>query len=96
MIQRLPVGVEQADRLRSGEGETSEVATRRHRTDEHARVGGVVLHPHPVAEDRAAGERRRRVDREHRRLEIEAAQVPMIADVRVLFPEPGAPVRPIV
>ena len=33
-------------------------------------VGGVVLHPHPVAEDRAAGERRRRVDGQHGHLDV--------------------------
>ena len=36
-----------------------------HRPDVDAGVGGVVLHPDPVAEDRAAGERAGRVDGEH-------------------------------
>ena len=36
-----------------------------HRADVDVAVEGVVLHPHPVAEQRAAGERRGRVDREH-------------------------------
>ena len=36
-----------------------------HRADVDARVGRVVLHPDPVAEDRAAGERAGRVDGEH-------------------------------
>ena len=61
----VPEGVEQADRLGRGERQPAEVAARRHRADEHAGVGGVVLHAHPVAEDGPAGERRRRVDGEH-------------------------------
>ena len=50
---------------RRGEREAAEVAAGRHRADEHAGVGGVVLHAHAVAEDRAARERGRRVDGEH-------------------------------
>ena len=57
--------IEQPDGLRRRQRETSEVPPRGHRTDEHPGVGGVVLHPHPVAEDRPARERRRRVDGEH-------------------------------
>ena len=60
--------VEQADRLRRRERQPAEVAAGGHRADEHAGVGGVVLHAHAVAEDRPARERRRRVDREHRDL----------------------------
>ena len=58
-------GVEHAERLRRRPGQTAEVPARGHRADEHAGVGRVVLHAHPVAEQGAAGERRRRVDREH-------------------------------
>ena len=36
-----------------------------HRPDEHALVGRVLAHPHPVAEQGTAGERRRGVDGEH-------------------------------
>ena len=57
--------VEQADRLGRGQRQAAEVATGGHRADEHAGVGGVVLHADPVAEDGAAGERRRRVDGQH-------------------------------
>ena len=52
----LPDGVEQADGFRRRQRQAAEVASRRHRADEDARVGGVVLHAHPVTEDRAARE----------------------------------------
>ena len=42
--------------------EPAGVPARRHRADEHAVVVGVGLHPDAVAEERAAGDRRRRVD----------------------------------
>ena len=60
-----PRRVEHPQRLRHGGRQPAELAARGHRADEHALVGGVVLHPHPVAEQRAAGERRGRVDRQH-------------------------------
>ena len=66
--QRRADGVEHPDRLGRGQREAAEVAPRRHRADEHAGVDGVVLHADPVAEDGAAGERRRRVDGQHRDL----------------------------
>ena len=68
-------GVEQADRLGGRERQPAEVAAGGHRADEHAAVGGVVLHAHPVAEDRPARERRRRVDREHGDLVARRAHV---------------------
>ena len=58
-------GVEHPQRLRGRPGQPAEVAARGHRPDVDVAVERVVLHPHPVAEQRAAGERRRRVDREH-------------------------------
>ena len=58
-------GVEHPQRLRRRPGQAAEVPAGGHRADVDAAVGRVVLHPHPVAEQRAAGERRRRVDREH-------------------------------
>ena len=54
-----------AQRLRRRPGQPAEVAAAGHRADEDPVVGGVVLHAHPVAEQRPAGERRARVDREH-------------------------------
>ena len=58
-------GVEQARGLWRRRRQTTQVSACRHRTDEHARVGGVLLHAHPIAENRAARERARRVDGEH-------------------------------
>ena len=46
-------------------GQPAEVPAAGHRADVDAGVGGVVLHPDPVAEQRPAGERAGRVDREH-------------------------------
>ena len=62
---RVAGGVEGPHRLGRRQRQPAEVATRRHRADEHAVVEHVVLHADPVAEDGAAGERRRRVDGEH-------------------------------
>ena len=61
-----PRGVEHRRRDRRRRREAARVAARRHRADEHAVVARVRLHPDPVAEQRAAGDRRRRVDRHHR------------------------------
>ena len=64
-ITSKPGGVQDPQRLGGRPGQAAEVPAAGHRPDEHAVVGGVVLHPHPVAEQRAAGERRGRVDRQH-------------------------------
>ena len=45
-------------------GEPAERAARGHRPNEHAGVERDRLHADPVAEQRAAGERRRRIDRD--------------------------------
>ena len=58
-------GVEDPQRLRRGPGQPAEVAPGGHRADVDVAVGRVVLHPHPVAEQRATGEGRGRVDREY-------------------------------
>ena len=58
-------GVEDPQRLRGGHRQPAEVAAGRHRPDVGAGVEGVCLHPHPVAEQRPAGERRARIDGEH-------------------------------
>ena len=57
--------VEHPQRLRRRHRQPAEMPAAGHRPDEHAAVGGVILHPDPVAEQRAAGERRGRVDGEH-------------------------------
>ena len=62
---RLADRVEHAHRLRRRDREPAEVTARRHRADEHAGVGRVLLHADAVTEDRAAAERAARVDREH-------------------------------
>ena len=59
---------EHPDRLGDGHGQPAEMAPRRHGPDEDTGVEGVVLHPHAVTEDGTAGERRRRVDRQHAEL----------------------------
>jgi hypothetical protein len=58
--------VQHPDHLRGGGGQAAEVPARGHRSDVDAGVGGVLLHPHPVAQDGAAREGARRVDRQHR------------------------------
>lgn len=57
--------VQHPDRLRGSPGEAAQMAARGHGTDVDTRVRGMVRHPDPVPEERAAGERRRRVDGEH-------------------------------
>ena len=56
--------VEDADDLGRRGGQAPQVPPARDGTDEDARVGRVVLHPDAVAEERATGEGRARVDRE--------------------------------
>jgi hypothetical protein len=57
--------VEHPQRLRGRAGQAAEVAAGRHRPDVDPRVERHVLHAHPVTEQRASGERRARVDRQH-------------------------------
>ena len=55
----------------------------------------VRLHPHAVAEHRAAADRARRVDREHRRrARPPSRRTRSAAPVSVLLPAPGGPVMP--
>ena len=83
------------DRLRRRRGQPAEVAPAGHRPDVDARVGGVVLHPHPVAQDRTAGERAGRVDRQHADPVPPCAQARTSSFVVVDLPTPGEPVRPM-
>jgi len=55
----------QQRRLQRRLRETAERAARGHRADEHTGVEEVLGQADPVAQHRAAAERRRRVDREH-------------------------------
>ena len=59
-----------------GAREAAEVAARRHRPDQDAGVRVEVLHPDAVAEDRAAREGRRRVDRDDPDLPPAGARAP--------------------
>ena len=58
-------GVEHPQRLRCRPGQPAEVPAAGHRPDVDVPVERVVLHPDPVTEQRAAGERGRRVDGQH-------------------------------
>ena len=88
--------VEHAQRLRRGPGQPAEVPAGGHRPDVDAAVAGVVLHPHAVAEQRATGERGRRVDGEHADpLAGRAQNARTSAVVVVDLPTPGEPVRPM-
>ncbi|MPM13864.1 hypothetical protein SDC9_60224 [bioreactor metagenome] len=58
-------GVEDPQCLGSGGGQAAEMAAGRHRPDVDVGIEGVLLHPDPVAEHRATGERGGRVDRQH-------------------------------
>ena len=66
--------VEHTHRLRGRDREPAEVTPRRHRADEHARIGRVALHTDAVTEDRTAAERAARIDREHADFEVLGAQ----------------------
>ncbi len=54
--------VQHAQRLRGRPGQPTEMPSGGQRADVDAGVGGVLLHAHPVPEQRAAAERGRRVD----------------------------------
>ncbi len=60
-----PSRVQHPQRLRRRPGQSTQMTARRHRADEDPGVGRVVLHPHPVTQQRATGERRRRIDRQY-------------------------------
>src|SRR2546428_7357732 len=54
--------VQHAHRIDRAQGQTAGVASRGHRSDEHARIDTRIGHPDSISQDRAAGVRRRRVD----------------------------------
>ena len=85
-------------RMASGTArEPAQVAPGGHRADEHGRVEGVLAHTHPVAQDGASAEGRRRVHGQHRHLRERrgpsAGQPPLAAvmsrSVMVDLPAPG-------
>ena len=67
---------------------------RGHGAHEHAVVGVVILHADAVAEDGAAGEGARGIDREHRHPVAARRRRATRPSVSVDFPAPGAPVIP--
>jgi hypothetical protein len=52
-----PGGIQHPQRLRRGTGQPAQMPPAGHGPDEHALVGGVPLHPDPVPQQSAAGER---------------------------------------
>ena len=90
-------GVEDPNGLGCRERHPAEVTARGHRADEDLRVRGVRLHPQSVAEERAAGERRRRDRSRGPRPNARCSRATRTSSpARVDFPTPGAPVRPTV
>ena len=93
----LARGVHQQRGLQRRLGEPAERAARRHRADEDARVQEVLGQPDPVAQQRAAAERRGRVDREHGDLSRSSVRWWRIsAPISVDLPAPGGPVKPTI
>ncbi len=94
----LAGGVEHERGVAGRARQAAEVAARRHAADEHALVGRVRLHPQPIAEHGAAGERAGRIDGDHadglaaaaRRFSTDRGR-----STSVLLPAPGGPVTPI-
>ena len=62
---RVAHRIEHVCDIERGAREPAEVAARRDALDEHAGIERVALHPDPIAEDRAARERRGRIDAHH-------------------------------
>jgi hypothetical protein len=63
--------VEQSNCLWRRERKSTEVSARGHRANEHAGIGGVILHAHAIAQNRSTRERRRRIDRKNGNLEFD-------------------------
>ena len=91
----LPGGVDEEQRLEGRLGEPAEMPARAHRADVHAGVEEVVGEPDPVAEQRAAGERARRVDRDDADGPASARTWATSALTSDDLPTPGGPVTPI-
>ena len=78
-----------------GAGQAAELPARRHAADEDVGIGGVRLHPQPIAEDRAAGERAGGIDGDDADASRRAARVSVVSrSTSVLLPAPGGPVTP--
>ena len=88
-------GVEHGRGVHGRHRQPTRVAAGGHRPDEHAVVRGVLLHPHPVAQDGAAGDGAGRVDGQDRDRSDACARASATSAVtRVLLPAPGGPVMP--
>ena len=91
----LAGGVEHERGVGGRAREAAEVAARRHAADEDAGVGDVRLHADAIAEDRAAGERAGRIDRDDADgLAATGAARAIRRSTSVLLPAPGGPVMP--
>ena len=89
-----PGGVEQQRGLQRRLGEAAERAAVGHRADEHARVEEVLGEADAVAEQRAVGERRGGVDRQHADVRPASRRALVSAPISVDLPTPGGPVKP--
>ena len=88
-------GVEHVDRFERAARKPAQRAARRHAAHEHAGVAAELAHADAVAEDRAAGERARRIDGDDRHLAARARGSPRPAcATSVDLPLPGTPVMP--
>ena len=92
----LAGGVEDERGVAGRARESAELAACRHAPDEHAGIGGVRLHPQPVAQHGAAGEGAGRIDRDDAdRLDLARRNSAASRSTSVLFPAPGGPVTPM-
>ena len=90
----LARGVHQQRRLQRGLGEAAEGAAARHRADEDPGVEEVVGEADAVAEQGAAGERARGVDREHGDLAVGLPHLRCQGADQGALPHPGRPGQP--
>ena len=70
------------------------MAARAHRANEDAWIEEVVGEADAVAEQRAMGERARRIDGDHADRALLSAEWPISPEMRLDFPTPGGPVIP--
>jgi hypothetical protein len=83
------------DRGPRGVGESAESLARGHRAQEHAAVAGPCADAGAIAEQRAARDAARRIDRDDPDRLVALAQPRTSASSSVDLPQPGAPVRPM-
>ncbi len=66
MIGSKPAASSRSTTRRVGARQAAGMAARRERADEHRSAAPLLAHPDAIAEHRAAGDRARRIDRDHR------------------------------